>query len=567
MPRLNIALAALFAPVALAVPKAQGYGYGGYGHGYGHTHKHPAPSGISSAPIPSGTGESPIGGSTAPYGFGNSTGINGPTGTGTGIIGTGSSTLPLHTVTVLPVPVSSGGSGSSPAGTSDLGNSPTGGSSAGECGPATVTVTSANTITVTVPATSAQESSPYSASSVQTAPYPIGNSTTGSGPTGSGTGYGTSFPVPSATSLPVVSSVPASTESPVETSTNSPVEASSAPAYTPVSTPASEAPVSSPSQVAPETTPTSAQYSAPYVPASSASVPGAGFYSKASSSPSTTTPVVATIPESSPASTPTSSPSTTTPVVATTPESSPASTLTSSPSTSGGDVVPRGLVYNTASLTDLFKGNNVGWCYNWDSQPGGTVPSSFNYVPMLWSTSNLHLPNWKSNVETAISNGATHILGFNEPDLTAQANMAPQDAADAWTNMEQFGGKVKIGSPAVCNGGGATGLNWLSSFMDKCSSCQIDFIAIHWYGLATSDGVADLKKHIGDTQKIAGGRPIWLTEFQPSGSTADQQNFMSQMLPWLDDASNGVERYAYYQVDGILASGNSLTTLGDAYAS
>lgn len=548
MPRVNIALAALFAPVALAVPKAQVYGYGGYGHGYGHTHKHPAPSGISSAPVPSGTGASPIGGSTAPYGFGNSTGISGPSGTGTGIIGTGSSSLPLHTVTVVPVPVSSGVPGNSPAGTSDLGNSPTGGSSAGECGPATVTVTSANTVTVTVPATSAQESSPYSASSIQSAPYPVGNSTTAGGPTGSGTGYGTSFPLPSATIVPVVNSPPASTDTPVETNTGSPVGASSAPFSAPAYTPASEAPVSSPSPVAPETTPTSAKYSAPYVPASSASIPGAGFYSQASSSkaPSVSTPA---------------------PVVASTPVSSPASTPSSSPSTSGGDVVPRGLVYNTASLTDLFKGNAVGWCYNWDSQPGGTVPSSFNYVPMLWSTSNLHLPNWKSNVETAISNGATHILGFNEPDLSAQANMAPQDAANAWTNMEQFGGKVKIGSPAVCNGGGATGLNWLSSFLDKCSSCQIDFIAIHWYGLATSDGIADLKKHIGDTQKIAGGRPIWLTEFQPSGSTSDQQNFMSQMLPWLDDASNGVERYAYYQVDGILASGNSLTTLGDKYAS
>lgn len=565
MPRFSIALAALFAPVALAVPKAQGYGYGGYGygHGYGHTHKHPAPSGISSAPIPSGTGESPIGGSTAPYGFGNSTGISGPTGTSTGIIGTGSSSLPLHTVTVVPVPVSSG---SSPAGTSGLGNSPTGGSSAGgECGPATVTVTSANTVTVTVPATSAQESSPYSPSSVQSAPYPIGNSTTGAGPTGSGTGFGTSYTLPSATSLPVVISPPAGTESPVETNTGSPVGASSAhgsaPAYTPASTPASapasEAPAPSPSQVTPETTPASAPYSAPYVPASSASIPGAGFYTKASSSPSTTpvaatTPVVATTPVYSAASTPVSSPE---------------STPSSSPSTSGGDVVPRGLVYNTASLTDLFKGNKVGWCYNWDSQPGGTVPSSFNYVPMLWSNSPLHLPNWKSNVETAISNGATHILGFNEPDLTAQANMTPDEAAGAWKDMEQFGGKVKIGSPAVCNGGGLTGLNWLSTFMGKCSGCQIDFIAIHWYGLATSDGIADLKKHIGDTQKIAGGRPIWLTEFQPSGSTADQQNFMSQMLPWLDDASNGVERYAYYQVDGILASGNSLTTLGDAYAS
>ena len=536
MPRFSIALAALFAQVALAVPKAQGYGYGGYGHGYGHSHPtraHTGTSGISSAPIPSGTGESPVGSSSAPYGFGNSTSIVGPTGTGTGIpTGPGSSSLPLHTVTVVPVPVSS-------PGTSGLGNSPTGGSSAGECGPATVTVTSANTVTVTVPAipaTSAQESSPNSASSVPTAPYPIGNSTSAAGPTG--TGVGTGFATPSETSLPVVSSTPASPSTPIETNTGSPIGASSKVSSAPASVP----PVSIPSKPSPESTPASAVYSPPYVPASSASIPGGGFYTKATSSVPTSAPVASTSAVSVPAPTP-----------------------SSSPSTSGGDVVPRGLVYNTASLTDLFKSNTVGWCYNWDSQPGGTVPSSFNYVPQLWSTSDLHLPNWKSNVDTAISKGATHILGFNEPDLAAQANMSPQVAADAWQNMEQFGGQVKIGSPAVCNGGGATGLTWLSDFLGKCSSCQIDFLAIHWYGLATDDGVADLKKHIGDTQKIAGGRPIWLTEFQPSGTVADQQSFMGKILPWLDDASNGVERYAYYQVDGILTSGNSLTTLGDAY--
>lgn len=77
--------------------------------------------------------------------------------------------------------------------------------------------------------------------------------------------------------------------------------------------------------------------------------------------------------------------------------------------------------------------------------------------------------------------------------------------------------------------------------------------------------MANLKKHIGDAKAMAGGRPLWLTEFAPLGSAAEQQTFMSAMLPFLDDKSNGVERYAYYQVDGILASGSSKTPLGDVY--
>lgn len=150
--------------------------------------------------------------------------------------------------------------------------------------------------------------------------------------------------------------------------------------------------------------------------------------------------------------------------------------------------------------------------------------------------------------------------------------MSPQDAVDAWHNLEDFGDKVKIGSPAVCNGPKGTnpipqGLAWLSEFMEKCASCQVDFVAIHWYGLADDNGVADLKAHIGKAQAVANGKPIWLTEFQPSGSTEQQAGFMSKMLPWLDDTANGVERYAYYQVDGVLSSGNAKTTLGDDYTS
>lgn len=64
---------------------------------------------------------------------------------------------------------------------------------------------------------------------------------------------------------------------------------------------------------------------------------------------------------------------------------------------------------------------------------------------------------------------------------------------------------------------------------------------------------------------MAGGRPIWLTEFQPSGSDAEQAKFLGAMLPWLDDKSNGVERYAYFKVD-TMVNGGGLTETGTTYA-
>lgn len=39
--------------------------------------------------------------------------------------------------------------------------------------------------------------------------------------------------------------------------------------------------------------------------------------------------------------------------------------------------------------------------------------------------------------------------------------------------------KMYFGSPAVTNG--PNGLKYLSSFIDACTGCKIDFINIHWY--------------------------------------------------------------------------------------
>lgn len=230
----------------------------------------------------------------------------------------------------------------------------------------------------------------------------------------------------------------------------------------------------------------------------------------------------------------------------------------------------RGLVYNDASMTSHFA--NAGWLYNWAQTPGGDVDTSKEFVPMLWNTSSVfHTPHWAENAEAAIAAGSKHLLAFNEPDLAAQANMDVSQSVDGWmTYMEPFhakhGGAVKLGSPAVCNGPEPhLGLAYLADFLAACAGCHVDFLAIHWYGLASDEGVQHLKDHIAQARAMAGGRPIWLTEFQPQGSDEQQAAFLDKMLPWMDDKSNGVDRYAYFKVD-VMVSGDSLTQAGAAYA-
>jgi hypothetical protein len=62
-------------------------------------------------------------------------------------------------------------------------------------------------------------------------------------------------------------------------------------------------------------------------------------------------------------------------------------------------------------------------------------------------------------------------------------------------------------SPAVTNGGAPTGLTWLDSFMASCAGCQIDGIAIHWYG----GWIDDLKSFVEAAKKY--NKPLYMTEF------------------------------------------------------
>lgn len=159
-------------------------------------------------------------------------------------------------------------------------------------------------------------------------------------------------------------------------------------------------------------------------------------------------------------------------------------------------------------------------------------------------------------------------MGFNEPDIAAQANLSPSAAVEAWKKyLQPYAGRVKLGSPSVCNSPEPLmGLNWLAEFLDACQGCTIDYITIHWYGLANDEGVQNFKNHVAKAKDSAQGRDVWITEFQPNGSVEEQSYFIGKVLPWLDDPSNGVKRYAYFEVDGILAGEGKLTELGARYA-
>ncbi len=128
---------------------------------------------------------------------------------------------------------------------------------------------------------------------------------------------------------------------------------------------------------------------------------------------------------------------------------------------------------------------------------------------------------------------------------------------------------VKLGAPAVTNGiGTGIGLDWLREFLSACTGCTVDFVPVHWYGDA--GGFTDFQAFVGKAISVAGGRPVWVTEFgTTSGSAADTLAFLQKAVTWLD-GQGSVARYAWFwDAPGYLisAGGSGLSDQGKVYQS
>jgi hypothetical protein len=172
--------------------------------------------------------------------------------------------------------------------------------------------------------------------------------------------------------------------------------------------------------------------------------------------------------------------------------------------------------------------------------------------------------------------GATHLLGFNEPERPDQANMKVDEAISAWPILLETG--LRLGAPAPSDGG----LGWLYEFMTKADAAKlrVDFVPVHYYRAVNdpkdAKGAASqfyaFLKGVHDRVK----RPLWVTEWNnganwtkaPDPSVAQQEDAIREMIKMLDDTPF-VERYAIYnwveEVRFIKAKDGSLTPAGEVY--
>jgi hypothetical protein len=185
----------------------------------------------------------------------------------------------------------------------------------------------------------------------------------------------------------------------------------------------------------------------------------------------------------------------------------------------------------------------------------------------------------EATVNGTIPAGSKYLLGFNEPNFMAQANLTAQAAAALWptlqTNARSAG--VTIASPGMnfcgpapqCNG--TDPYQYLKDFFAACSGCQVDYVAVHWYNC----DLPSLRDYLEPNNNLQGfeqfGRPIWLTEFScnSDATVAEQEAFMRAAIPYLEDNPR-VFRYSWFSANPIpnarlINADGTPTALGQVY--
>ncbi|MEU8267441.1 sigma-70 family RNA polymerase sigma factor [Sphaerisporangium sp. NPDC049002] len=166
-------------------------------------------------------------------------------------------------------------------------------------------------------------------------------------------------------------------------------------------------------------------------------------------------------------------------------------------------------VWKMPGLSAALAKSGASWYYTWDTHHDGVSTSkSVEFVPMVWGPGSV-TPAKLAQAKRA----GPYLLGFNEPDLSAQANMTVEKALSLWPKL-MAAGRV-LGSPSVAFGGDTPG-GWLDRFMSGAAArgYRVDFVAVHWYGadFRTAQAVTQLRTYLRAVYQRY-RKPIWLTEY------------------------------------------------------
>lgn len=250
----------------------------------------------------------------------------------------------------------------------------------------------------------------------------------------------------------------------------------------------------------------------------------------------------------------------------------------------------RGIGYGTGggqqqlSVQDLRTiDEKMSWFYDWSTSSPASVSGAYqsmgiDFTPMLWgsNSSEYSMRQYLDN-----NPGVKYLLGFNEPTHLSQANLTPQEAAQAWPILEAIADdyNLQLVGPAVGNSTLYGAWDYLDAFFEACTDCRVDFIAVHKYG----SNAENFKAFIRESYRY--GKPIWLTEWAGNGGGGanwpekadDHIEFLADTTRWLESEDN-VYRYAWFlgrnkegirnwPYNGLLGENGAMTPIGELYFS
>ncbi|PWB27143.1 cellulase family glycosylhydrolase [Flavobacterium sp. HTF] len=212
----------------------------------------------------------------------------------------------------------------------------------------------------------------------------------------------------------------------------------------------------------------------------------------------------------------------------------------------------RGIAYGYHSKADLLALKpGVSWWYNWFSEPDTDVRADYEslgveFVPMVWGKiSDADVQGFINKIKP----GTKYLLAFNEPNFNDGAKLTPQEAVNAWGNVEKIAAaknlEIVSASPAYNGpqnyGGYSSPIVWHDEFFALCPNCKVDYIAFHTYDNTAGSvvGVTGLLKKYN--------RPVWVTEFANRViQTSDQKiAFMKDILTSFENDPD-IYRYSWF---------------------
>ena len=219
---------------------------------------------------------------------------------------------------------------------------------------------------------------------------------------------------------------------------------------------------------------------------------------------------------------------------------------------------------------NLEQNLDVDWLYNWNLDRNS--PLDWEYVPIR------QVRYWPPLSQDWKARGSSHLLGYNEPDHTDQANMAVAQAIASWPDL--LGTGLRVGAPAVSDGGRSS---WLYPFITQADTdgLRVDFVPVHYYWCfnpADPAGAANQMYNFLKATYDQVKRPLWITEWNNGANwtgcgdptAAQQQAAVAAMIDMLDNTPF-VERYAAYNwvedVRRLVWDDNSPTEAGLTYRS